>query len=89
MKVVDPNGREIQGVYRGPNGSLIVNNSPEYKKYLHAKRQQEDINNYKNEVNTLKQSVSDVNLQVSNLAGEMAEIKNLLKTLTASLTNRS
>lgn len=89
MKVKDLAGKEVQGVYRGKNGALVVNNDVEYKKYIQFKRQQEDINNYKNEVSTLKQSVLDVTTQVNSLAGEMAEVKDLLKTLTASLTNRS
>lgn len=89
MKVKDVNGVEIKNVYRGRNGALIVHDTTEYRKYLQAKRQAEDINNYKNDVDNLKADVKTIGEQVNNLAGEMAEVKNLLMNLTVSLTKRS
>lgn len=89
MKVKDVNGVEIKNVYRGKNGALIVHDTAEYRKYLQAKRQAEDINNYKNDVDNLKTSFKSIGEQVNNLAGEMAEVKNLLMTLTVSLTKSS
>ena len=60
-KIIDENGLIVKGFYRDKNGSILVDNKPEYTKYIqqreHALGQKGIISDLKNEINELKELV--------------------------------
>lgn len=60
IKVKDDSGAVVDGVYKDNLGNLIVCNDREYNKYLHDRRQQELINNLKEDVNSLKSMMMQI-----------------------------
>lgn len=62
LRVKDENGNIIQGLYKDPMGSIVVEKNSDYERYLREKQQQEAINN-------LKQEFSEIKAIIQNLIG--------------------
>lgn len=61
IKVKDVDGKEVRGVYRGPNGSLIVQDNQLLQKYLTEKNAREKdqlkIKSLEDQISSLKTMV--------------------------------
>lgn len=64
IKVKDVDGKEVRGVYRGPNGSLIVDDNRLLQKYLTEKnaRERDQI-----KIKTLEDQVCSLTAMVEKL----------------------
>jgi hypothetical protein len=70
IKVKDIDGKEIRGVYRSPNGSLVVNDSSLLSKY----------NNEKNSRMMDKEKIKTLESEVSNLKMMVEQLLEKIKT---------
>lgn len=60
LRVKDENGNIIQGLYKDPMGSIVVEKNSDYERYLREKQQQEAINNLKQEFSELKAIIQNL-----------------------------
>ena len=58
LQVKDQQGNVVRGLYRSPNGVLIVDDSAEFNKYNREKQSAAEINQLRSEVDQLKQLVA-------------------------------
>jgi hypothetical protein len=58
--VKDSNGNILSGITKDSLGSLVVKNDSEYRKYLHSKEQTEKLNKMCEEINQLKELISEL-----------------------------
>lgn len=64
IKVKDVDGKEVRGVFRGPNGSLVVQDDKLLNKYLIEKRARE---NDQLKIKTLEEQVASLSSMVQQL----------------------
>ena len=64
IKVKDIDGREIRGLYRGANGTLVVDDQNLYSKYI---AEREARVREKEKISTLEKELSDLKMLVQQL----------------------
>lgn len=64
IKVKDVDGKEVRGVFRGPHGSLVVQDDKLLSKYLIEKRARE---NDQLKIKTLEEQVASLSSMVKEL----------------------
>ena len=64
IKVKDIDGKEVRGVFRGPHGSLVVQDDKLLNKYLIEKRARE---NDQLKIKTLEEQVASLSSMVQQL----------------------
>lgn len=82
-QVLDSNGVAIHGVFRGTNGSLIVDDNIQYKSALEQKKRAEAASST---VVSLLEAQSQQSKTINNLTKEISELKQIINQFISNST---